>query len=85
MDLLKIVALSALLAAPAAAGSYLADQEIDREAGLLEIPWSISLVRMYTWSDLPAQMQWGFPPYDQQPVLTLKPLPICRLGALACI
>jgi hypothetical protein len=85
MDLLRSKRGALLLPLLIVAASVLADQEIDRQCGLLDIPWDIAIVRLFAWSDLPPQMRWGFPPYDQQPGLAQKSAPICRVGAITCI
>jgi hypothetical protein len=54
---------------------YVADQEFDRSHGLLAIPWKINFIRMRVRGALPAQMQPGFPPYDQQPQQAKAPPP----------
>lgn len=50
----------------AEAANYLEEQAIDQELGLLDQPWKINRVRMYTPESLPPQMKLGLPPYDQQ-------------------
>lgn len=48
------------------AASYLEEQAIDEKLGLLNQPWHINLVDLYTPESLPPQMRLGLPPYDQQ-------------------
>lgn len=60
--------LIALLATGAEAGafSYQEDQAIDEKLGLLNQPFQISMPRLYTRQNLPAQMKPGSPPFSQQ-------------------
>ena len=52
---------------PAPPASYLAEQAIDSNLGLLNRPWRMNLVRLPSRFDLPAQLKSGGPPpYSQQ-------------------
>ncbi len=65
---LPLVALGILFSVVgSSAADYKDEQEVDRLAGLLGRPWDINKIRLHTRSELPSGLQFGLPPYKQQP------------------